>query len=142
VEDKDTDLFNELAGIAPPKDVDENEEDSASGGDSMTERKEENPNLTDLQTFNKTLFPDLLKKWLNVLQVSRVFPDTYNHLLRLCVKDLMKQDKEITLVEAIAYVSTALSIAIDGEGRIDVLALSGCTNQAEKDTNKLSGGMP
>jgi hypothetical protein len=84
-----------------------------------------------MRAFDKRLFPDLIKKWLNVLLVSRVFPDSYNHYFRIFVKDLLREDREMTLAQAIAYVSTALSIAIDGEGRIEIVALAGVSHEQE-----------
>ncbi len=106
--------------------------ESSSG--TLSQRMKLSPKLTDAQTFDLRLFPSMKKEWLEILQVSRVFPDTYNHLFRIFVKDLMREDKKITLAQAIAYVHTALSIAIDGEGRIDELALSSGAMQKEDDS--------
>jgi hypothetical protein len=92
---------------------------------SITQRMRESPKLTDAQTFDKRLFPKQKTEWLELLQVSRIFPDNFNDLFIILVKDLMSEDKNITLGEAIAQVHTALSIALDGEGRIDELQLAG-----------------
>jgi hypothetical protein len=106
---------------------------------SLTQRMRNSPKLSDLQTVVLQAFPDLLKKWLNVLTMAEIFPDTYNDYLIIFVKELMQDDKSITLGEAFAYVQTALSIALDREGRLDLIAIhNGAINtQSEKDKGLL-----
>ncbi len=141
---KQWDKFKE---IVPERDdvvIPEGEDEKKSEGHkTLSQRMLESPNLTDAQTAIQVLLPDLIKRWLNVLQVSRIFPDTYNHFFRIFIKDLMRTDRGMTLAEAIAYVSTALSIAIDGEGRIDILGVIGRASQMEmeKDKSKSSVGL-
>lgn len=126
-------LFNSLRSPQPARVMDDSEEDENLGGianESISERMEESPNLTDVQSALKVLLPKMTR-YLNPLQVSRVFPDTYNALFRLLVKDLLQEDDSLSVGEAIATVTTVLSIAIDGEGRIDVIALYGKASDTE-----------
>lgn len=140
------DLYNQLAGIEPPRDIPKDDEESESedkdGRKTFTERVAEHPNLSDMQAFDKRLFPDLGKRHLNGIMISRVFPDNYNPLGAILVKDLLRDDEELTVGEAIAYVHVAESVAIDGEGRIDELALAGVVHQeniVKDQNNKLLG---
>lgn len=144
-EQKDTqwESFSEL--VPERTDVELPEEESELLGDSedmergsLTRRMKLSPKLSDAQTFDLRLFPDLGTQYLNHLMVSQVFPDNYNHLLSIIVKDLMRRDKTLTLTEAIVLANTALSIGLDREGRIDTLVLSGAAQaQAEEEKNKL-----
>ncbi len=133
-------LFNQLKSVSPAREValEEGLDDISSG--SMSERAEESPNLTDVQSALKVLLPKL-KGYLNVIQVSRIFPDVYNALLELLTIDLLETDENISVVEAIFLANTVLSIAIDGEGRIDVIALYGKAAETES-ASKDKLGLP
>lgn len=134
-------LWNKLRSVAPLRNI-ELPEDEVAGdieGQSMTERSAYAPKLSDLQSALQVLLPKL-RSYLNVLQVSRVFPDIYNPLRDLLVKDLLMEDDALSVGEAIAYVNTALSIAIDGEGRIDVIALYGRASETEMEKEKAKVG--
>lgn len=141
-------LFEDMSGIEPPRDVDEVEKTGGNGdGDheDLEARIEGSPKLSDMQTAVKQLNPDLGYKHLNVIQVSRTFPDVYNPLLRILVKSLIRtalcKNIKLSVAEAIAYVNTALSISIDGEGRIDIIhCLGRAVAEVEKDKNSM--GVP
>jgi len=95
------------------------------------------PKLSDVQTIDKRLFPDLGRPWLNNMLVSRVFPDLYNDLFDIIVKGLLMENTDMTLEEAVCTAEVALSIPIDGEGRIDAIAVLGSPQAtAESDKNK------
>lgn len=136
--------FEQMSSIVPPREVDMPEETGGNGDggghDTLEERMESSPKLSDMQTADKRLFPDLAGKlpiqWINKLMVSRVFPDIYNPLFRICVKELVR-NTEMSVAEAIAYVNTAISIAIDGEGRIDEIRITGRAAEAESDKSKM-----
>ena len=81
------------------------------------------PKLSDAQSVLKQLFPDLGKPYLNNLMIGRVFPDLYNDLFDIIVKGLLQDNPQMTVDEAIVIAEVALSVPIDGEGRIDTLAL-------------------
>jgi hypothetical protein len=95
---------------------------------------------SDIEIVIAKLFPDFPVKWLNALLVSRVFPDAFNHMQWLCVKELVATTK-MTVVEAVAYVYSVLSIAIDGEGRIDGIHIIGQGGQGEEAKSKAGLGM-
>jgi hypothetical protein len=121
-------LFQSMRTINPVRDdIGEDEAPEEGGGSSDTEqsleeRLEGGRKPSDLQIADKRLNPDLGVKHLNVQQMSRVFPDVYNPLFRIQVKDLIK-NSGMSVAEAITYVNTSLSIAIDGEGRLDEIAI-------------------
>ncbi len=136
--------FDKLSAVEPERDVLIDDDDEGLGGHrSLSERMKESPNLTDIQSLDKGMFPDLGYNHLNFLMVSRVFPDTYNPLQSILVKDLLMNNPDLSVAEAIALVHTSESIAIDGEGRIDKLALGGAVHddEAKKDEAKGMGGL-
>ena len=104
---------------------------------SLSNRMKESPKLSDMQTADKRLFPDLGYNHLNNIQVSRVFPDVYNPISRILVKDLIRNsDSDMRVAEAIATVNTSVSIGIDGEGRIDELGLAGVSHEENLEKEK------
>jgi len=143
--------FDNLKQIQPMRDEEskESEEeleinDSDDGGSSNSgntdpfgiRRKE-----TDTQTVTRLLNPDLGKD-LNHITASRVFPDAFRPYQRMLVKSLIfkNRDKMVgSIVPYIATTNTALTMAIDGEHIIDMLALIGGTkrDEAAKENNTL-----
>ena len=119
----------------PSKEPDDLDIDGVERGRTLGEIMADSPNLSDMQTADKRLFPNMGEKrtHLNILQVSRVFPDHYNPLLSMLVKDLLMNDPDLSVSEATTYAHTALSIAIDGEGRIDELQLMGSAIKTEQE---------
>jgi hypothetical protein len=103
-------LFNQMAGD--------------NGAGTIEERIETSPKKSDMQIVTERLNPDLGIKHLNVMEMSRIFPDVYDPMFWLHVKGAMKHDG-LRLDQSIAYVNTSLSIAIDGEGRMDVIQVAG-----------------
>lgn len=135
------DLFSRMSEIAPLRDVGLEDEDLDEGEDehgTLEERIEGSRKLTDVQVADRRLNPELGFRHLNVMQMSRVFPDIYNPMFRLIVKDLIK-NSNLSVAEAIAYVNTSLSIAIDGEGRIDEITLLRHGAIAEEEKSKGAG---
>lgn len=143
VKPKGDDAFGQLASIVPERLIDLPDEvkDEDIGHGTLKERMEAHPNLSDMQTADKRMFPDLGVRHLNTIQVSRVFPDIYNPFGRILVKDLLKNSNngDMSVAEALADVNTSMSIAIDGEGRIDELGLIGKTTEMETEDKKLKG---
>lgn len=135
------DLFRNMSEIAPLRNEELEDEDFEKDGDedehgTLEERIEGSRKLTDFQVADKRLNPELGFRHLNVLQMSRTFPDIYNPMFRILVKDLIK-NSQMSVAEALAYVNTALSISIDGEGRIDVIQIArGHIVQTEEEKNK------
>jgi hypothetical protein len=141
------DLYNGLASIEPERDIALVDESNPSGDNhkTMKERIEESPNLSDMQTADRRLFPDMRRAHLNRAQVGRTFPDVYNPLYRINVKDAIKTDmtklpeEQQTIGEILTDVNTALSISIDGEGRIDELGLAGVAHDEKLATEAGKG---
>lgn len=136
------DLFSKMSEITPLRDTEledgDLEEDESEHG-ALEERIEGSRKLTDFQVADKRLNPDLGFRHLNILEMSRTFPDVYNPMFRILVKDLIK-NSNLSVAEALSYVNTALSISIDGEGRIDVIQIAkGQVTQAETEQNKGTG---
>jgi hypothetical protein len=135
-------VWGQLKSIVPERDIEVPEE--GNGGNEHGElesRMDSYRKLTDLQVADKRLNPDLGIKHLNFLQMSRTFPDVYNPMFRILVKDILKNHPEYTVAEAIAYVSTALSISIDGEGRIDEIHIMGKAAEATAEQAKKDAGL-
>jgi hypothetical protein len=132
------DLFRQQSEIQPLRTEGIEDEDLKENGgeyETIEERIAGSHKLTDLQVADKRLNPDLGYKYLNVIQMSRVFPDIYNPLFRIMVKNLIK-NSNLSVAEAIAYVNTAASIGIDGEGRIDEITIMKHSVVAEEVKNK------
>jgi len=135
-------VYDKLSSFTPEQEIDTFEDEGE-----LTEHKTltavmaESPNLTDVQSALRQLFPKSENSWLDNVQMSRVFPDVYNPLARIFVKDLIQNSNgDLSVAEAIAGVNTSMSIGIDGEGRIDVIAIMGkaADNEIEKEKNKLN----
>ncbi len=135
-------LFKQMTSVIPLRDVelaeDEGEDKDTDGKETIEDRIESHPKLTDIQSALKILFPKL-KGYLNVIQMARISPDAYDALFWLLVKDLLEEFEDLSMAEAIAQVRTALDIPFDGEGRIEVVALQGRASEQEfeKERNKI-----
>jgi hypothetical protein len=68
--------------------------------------------------------------------VARVSPETYLPLRNIVVKHMLKTFPDLQMAEAVVIAETAISIAIDGEGRIDELALFGRSSEVEEEDKK------
>jgi len=91
-----------------------------------------------MQVADKRLFPVLKETvdWLGYLMVARVSPETYLPLRNIVVKHMLKTFPDLQMAEAVVIAETAISIAIDGEGRIDELALFGRSSEVEEEDKK------
>ncbi len=115
------DIFKNMSEIQPLRDDngdDDNLEKESDEHGTLEERIEGSRKLTDFQTLTSVLNPNFEYSHLNVLTKGRIFPDIYNPMFRVQLKHLIKTTGK-SVAECIALVNTALSIAIDGEGRID-----------------------
>jgi hypothetical protein len=130
-----SEILPERVDVKMPEDSNDLESDLGHG--TLGQNMRGSPKLSDVQTIDKRLFPDLQKSWLNNLLVSRVFPDLYNDLFEIIVKGLLMENTDMTLEEAVCTAEVALSIPIDGEGRIDAIAVLGSPQATtESDKNK------
>ena len=139
-------LFGSLPGIdLTPKRQIEGSEDNSGGGNGdggghgdIDWEMSHSRKKSDIQSAYDILFPDVPLPWLKTLMVSRVFPDAFNHMLSLGVKEVLRTTKW-TMGEAVAYVEAVLTIAIDGEGRLDGIHIivHGGDVETTKEQNKI-----
>jgi len=123
-EDKFSSVYDQLSEIAPPRsDVaqDDGLEETFAG--TLSQRMKVSPKMTDTQVVDKRLFPVLMETvtWLNNLMVARVFPDTLNPLRNIIIKHLLQEYDDVSFAEAVCIAEVALTIALDGEGRLDII---------------------
>ena len=124
-------LFQSLGQAVPELEVELSEEEKVAPHGTLAERTRESPNLSDMQSVVLALKPEL-PDYLNELQVARIYPEEFDYFRSIIVKDLLKNHADWSLTKAIVIATTALSIAIDGEGRIDILRLAGAIKDAEE----------
>jgi hypothetical protein len=111
-----------------------------SGSGTLTQTMLRSPKLSDVQTIDKRLFPDLGgRAWLNNLMIAGIFPDLYNDLFDIIVKGLLIENQDMTLEEAVCTAEVALSVGIDREGRIDAIAILGSPQVASENEKKIAG---
>ncbi len=137
-------LFNSMRAVIPPRDVMLPEEGADGGGDEhapIEERMEGSRKLTDVQVVIKQLFPDSGIVWFNALQMARVLPEYYVSLKRIFVKHLVRS-RGLSVPEAIAMVEVAVGIPMDGEGRIEAIAVMGKAAETEETKEKNRMGLP
>lgn len=136
--------YNSLAEISPPRQDIATQEDGVGEmyGGSLAQRMKNSPKMSDTQVVDSRLFPILQDtiKWLNHLMVARVFPETLNPLRNIIIKHLLQEhEQDISFAEAVSLAEVALTIAIDGEGRMDIIHLfSKIEDNAEEKGNKLA----
>ena len=135
-------VYDKLSSFTPEQEIEAfDDESELTEHKTLTAVMAESPNLTDVQSALRQLFPKSDKPWMDNIQMARVFPDVFNPLSRLLVKDMIQNsDGDLSLAEAISIVNTDMSIGIDGEGRIDTIAIMGkaADNEIEKEKNKLN----
>lgn len=129
-------LFNQLSTISPGR-VDVAEKDINSSG-SLTDNMKVSPKRTDFQVLDDRLFPVLKEgiKWINNIMVGRVFPDTINPLRNILCKHLLRSYSDMSFAEAVFIAEVALSVAIDGEGRIDAIHSFGKIGENNEEIKK------
>lgn len=120
-------LFNKQSEFSPLRDTELEDEDLSEDEHGVLEdRMEGGRKPTDYQVLAKILNPDFGYKHLNLVATGRTFPDVYNYLFSILVKDLIKKSlaegASLSVAEAMATVNTALSKSIDGEGILDNIA--------------------
>jgi len=137
--------FDELATEEAERKV-EPLEDEGNGTEakSLTEKLDEAPELSDMQTAIRQLFPgELGGKIYNALMIARVAPDVFIPLLKLLVNEEIKRSnykKPVSVASTLAKVYTLLSIGLDGKGRIDHIELAGASKETEE-LEKLGKGL-
>ncbi len=135
--------FENMSEIKPPRTAlsksDEEIPISEASGN-LRQRMQMNPKMTDMQIIDNRLFPILKEnaKWLNNLMVARVFPETFNPLRNILIKDLLSEYEDMSLAEATCLVEVALTIPLDGEGRLDIIHVGTTNNGNSEKEDKLA----
>ena len=137
-------LFNELAEVKPPrKEVgippDEEAIGNDNGGGSLSQRMRGSPKKTDTQVVIEYLLPELKTPWLSNLMMARVFPETFNPLRNIIAKHLLQEYNEMSVAEALAQAEVALTIPLDGEGRLDIIHTFSKLSGTDTEENKNKG---
>jgi hypothetical protein len=123
-EDKFGSVYDQLSEIAPPRsDVAQDDSLEETYAGTLSQRMKVSPKMTDTQVVDKRLFPILRKEveWINNLMVGRIFPDTLNPLRNIIIKHLLQEYDDVSFAEAVCIAEVALTIALDGEGRLDII---------------------
>ncbi len=117
--------------------------DVGNGNESLDDRIENSPKISDAQAVLRFLTPDFGKKlrWLNPLLAGRVYPEYYVYLKDIIVKSLIRS-YEMSVPEAIVIADVATGIPFDGEGRIDAIAVMGKAADVEETKEKNKMGLP
>ncbi len=139
------DKFGSMKSIEPPRTVDLPDDDVAinTGGDhgSMTEQVEHSPRPSDVAIVIKQLFPDLGIEWLTKVQMARILPQYYDHLKFIFVTELIRNNR-MPPTQAIALTEIAVGVALDGEARIEAIAVIGKSEASEEAKAKTGMGLP
>jgi hypothetical protein len=105
---------------------------------SMSEGMNLAADLSDIQKAMQALFP-VDRKPSNI-QVSRIQPDMFLTLLNMfTLEEIMSKEpnEKINVIDTLKYNFIDLSIAVDGEGRIDYAELAGAA-RAEKNRREMA----
>lgn len=112
-------LFNQFAEVKPVRTdvsvVGTQEPRTLSGS------MRNSPKMTEFQVLDSRLFPKLREdaEWLDNLMMGRVFPDTLNPLRNIIMKHLLQEDEDISFAEAVVIAEVAVTVPLDGMGRLD-----------------------
>ena len=138
-EKEQRDIYDDMVTEAPEREVDVEDDDHRS----MEEREDEAPNLSDLQTTIRKLFPALGNNIDQAIMVARVAPDMFIPLMRILVNAAIKRMnpyKPLNVAETASLYYVLTSIGLDGKGRIDTIELAGSAKEAD-DLASLMKGM-
>lgn len=120
-QDRYDNVYDSLSEVSVPRDdVGAHDMDF---GESMSQRMKMSTKMSDTQVVDKRLFPELKEDWLSNLMVARIFPDTFNPLRNIIAKHLLQEYPDMSVAEAIAQAEVALTVPLDGEGRLDIIHL-------------------
>lgn len=134
------DIYQEMVTEEPARDVGIDEDEDIR---SLEDREDEAPNLSDLQTTLRKLFPSLGTLIDQALMIARISPDMFIPLLRVLVNSyIKKQDphQPLNVAEIASLYYVLCSIGLDGKGRIDTIELAGSAKEAD-DLESLMKGM-
>lgn len=129
-------IYKDKVILEPEREVEEDLGEEEDGHKSLSEKIDETPDLSDMQSALRKLFPDSLgDDIVNKVMVARVAPDVFIPLLKMLVnEEIAKSDptKPISVAVTVAKLYTLLSIGLDGKGRIDHIELAGASKDSEE----------
>ena len=134
------DVYNQMVTEKPARDIDIDDGEDIR---SMEDREDEAPNLSDLQTTLRKLYPTLGEIIDQALMIARISPDMFIPMLRVLVNSyIKKQDphKPLDVANIASLYYVLCSIGLDGKGRIDIIELAGSAKEAD-DLESLMKGM-
>lgn len=139
------DIYHKLTTKEPELPVDVPDDETHKP---LDQAEAESPNQTDLQATLKRLFPHFKHKYIDSVaqaaMVARIAPDIFLDMHYLTVTSVVEEmecdGEEIDVQSVINLVYAALSIGLDGKGRIDALELAGSQRETEE-LEKLSKGL-
>ena len=108
---------------------------------SRSEQEAESPDTSDFKITIRTLFPTFSNAIINRVakagMVARIAPEVFLDQMYLTVTDVCEmwdeeRDGELDVQEIINLVYFALSIGIDGKGRVDVIQVSANTSETKE----------
>ena len=118
---------------------DEVPEETPDFGDSKSAQETEytSPNDSDLTITFKRLFPKIsegiINELLQLVMVSRVFPDTYLQKKFLTVMSFKRRHPEIPIMDLENMVDAAMSIGYNGKSRVEIVVVQGASGRSEDD---------
>src|SRR3972149_6341668 len=134
------DLYGRLSELHPSRGGGETKEKGLpdDGSGSLTQRMKLSPKRSDIQVVDERLFPVLKEtlKWLDNLMIGRVFPEQQIPLKRIIGKHLLKEYPDMSVAEATVIADVAVSVPIDGEGRMDIIHLFTKMTEKSEDEDK------
>jgi len=135
--------FKSLQSFQPARKVDAESVELGGEGDhaSFEHQIEHSPKLSDVAVVIKQLFADLGVDWLTKLQMARVLPQYYDYLKFICVAELIRVHR-MPPAQAIVLAEIAVGVALDGEGRIEGIAVIGKAETNEEAKAKTGLGLP
>ena len=123
-------LYGKMATKAPERKVEKEGEPKT-----LEEKEKESPDLSDLQTALRRLFPELGDDIDNALMFARIAPDMFIALIRILVNSAIKRmnpRKPLDVAKKATLFYVLASIGLDGKGRIDTIETTGSVKEAEE----------
>ena len=111
---------------------------------SRSEQEAESADLSDYKVTIRTLFPQFTNAIINKVakagMVARIAPEVFLDQMYLTVTDVCEmwdeeRDGELDVQEIINLVYFALSIGIDGKGRVDIIQVSANSTETKESSS-------
>ena len=136
-------LFKDAITMDGAREI-EFEEGEPSERKSRSEEEAESPDMSDLKSTLRALFPTISNRIINrvakVAMIARIAPDVFLDEVYLTVTDVVEMweealDGELDVQEVISMVYFAFSVGIDGKGRVDVIQVSANSTETRESSS-------